>query len=142
MPISIGKEEALIMIGLAGVAASAFTVVGRWSGRRAARIEEARREAKREQKDQDRIERLEQWRWAHTEETEPLKKQFQEYREITQATTLNVEHLATRVEDLVRSGESTLEEMRELARTVRGLLTGEIPWKGAAPSRGRPGTPS
>jgi len=124
MAIAVGKEELLIIIGATGAASALLTVLGRWSGRRAARIEAAKDEAKKEQKEIDRLERLEQWRAAHTDQTEPLIEEFRDYRSLVQKTALNVEHLTARVRELVDSNRQVLGEMRNVNQTLLRLLSG------------------
>jgi hypothetical protein len=135
MAITIGKDEAALLIAATIATVGIMTLAGRWSGSRATRLRLAREEGEREQKDKDRLAMVEEGLREHLSEVVPLVKEFQDYKVLSEKTALNVDHLAEKVTSLVESNEKVLIEMRDVGRTMRMLLTGEIAWRPNPPDR-------
>jgi hypothetical protein len=138
MAITVGKDEAAILIAATGATVGIMTLLARWSGSRATRLRLAREEGEKEQKGKDRLEGVESDLKEHLDEVNPLIKEFQDYKLLTERTAQNVAHLADKVSEVVESNQAVLIEMRDVGRTMRMLLTGEIAWRPREPGKPSP----
>jgi len=100
LAISIGTEEIALILSAAGVTGAALTLAGRWQGARSTRLRVAREEGEKEQKEKDRLERLEEKFKVHLEEANQRSEELEQTSELVRTTAQTVNTLAGQVRDL------------------------------------------
>lgn len=112
----------LVAVGTLGV--SILMLLSRNSGRRAAELSIARKEAEEDGAQKEKIKFLEQQMQSHLESASALAKDFGEVKSLASATATNVSHLEGLVGRLVKSVDEQNETFRDLVNSVlrEGLI--------------------
>lgn len=113
-----------LLIAVATLAVSILMLLSRISGRRAAELSIARREAEEDGAQKEKIKFLEQQMQSHLETSSALAKDFGDVKTLASATATNVSHLEGLVGRLVKSVDEQNETFRDLVNSVlrEGLI--------------------
>lgn len=129
LAVTIGATEAAIIISFVGVLLGGATLFGRWSKTRTDAIKQAREDGEKEQKEENRIARLEDEIKVAREQ----RDRFGKYEVLVQTTATSVDKMREDMETLHESYKDLLRETRESNRLNRELLnrfmSGELAWR-------------
>lgn len=119
-----GDVQIGLLIAVATLAVSILMLLSRNSGRRAAELSIARKEAEEDGAQKEKIKFLEQQMQSHLESAATLAKDFGEVKSLATTTANNVSGLEALVGRLVKSVDEQNETFRDLVNSVlrEGLI--------------------